>query len=98
MTQKQRFWAFKTSRAVKRIAIGAITLVIVWSVTVESLLVGFLPEVGRWLPGGASSGLAGTATAEGGLLPFWGAAAVLVGYALAIAAAGERRLARREIT
>jgi ABC-2 type transport system permease protein len=76
----------------------AITLVIVWSVTAESLLVGFLPEVGRWLPGGASSALAGTATAEGGLLPFWGAAAVLVGYALALAAAGGRRLARREIT
>ena len=76
----------------------AITLVIVWSVTAESLLVGFLPEVGRWLPGGAASALAGTATAEGGLLPFWGAAAVLGGYALALAAAGGRRLARREIT
>jgi ABC-2 type transport system permease protein len=76
----------------------AITLVIVWSVTAESLLVGFLPEVGRWLPGGAVSALAGTATAEGGLLPFWGAAAVLVGYAAALAAAGGRRLARMGIT
>jgi ABC-2 type transport system permease protein len=76
----------------------AMTLVVVWTALVESLLVGFLPEVGRWLPTGASSALAGTATAEGGLLPFWGAAVVLVGYALALAAAGGRRLARTEIT
>jgi hypothetical protein len=76
----------------------AITLVVVWSATAESLLVGFLPEVGRWLPGGAAGALAGTATAEGGLLPFWGAALVLLGYAAAAAAAGERALARRDLT
>jgi ABC-2 type transport system permease protein len=76
----------------------AITLMIVWTTLVESLLVGFLPEVGRWLPTGASSALAGTATAEGGLLPFWGAAVVLAGYALVLAAAGTRRMQRTEIT
>jgi ABC-2 type transport system permease protein len=76
----------------------AITLVVVWTALVESLLVGFLPEVGRWLPTGASSALAGTATAEGGLLPFWGAAVVLAGYALVLAAGAARRLARTEIT
>ena len=76
----------------------AITLMIVWTTLVESLLVGFLPEVGRWLPTGASSALAGTATAEGGLLPFWGAAVVLGGYAVVLAAAGMRRLQRTEIT
>jgi ABC-2 type transport system permease protein len=73
-------------------------LVVVWTGIAESLLVGFLPEVGRWLPGGAASALSGTATAEGGLLPFWGAAALLVGYGVAAAAAGTRRMERREIT
>lgn len=95
-----------TLAAVVGIGVGALlvnqtlafTLVIVWTATAESLLVGFLPEVGRWLPGGAASALAGTATAEGGLLPFWGAAAVLVGYALALVAASGRRLARKDVT
>jgi ABC-2 type transport system permease protein len=75
-----------------------VTLVIIWTALVESLLVGFLPEVGRWLPGGAVNALAGTATEKGGLLPFWGAAVVLVGYGLALAVAGTRRIERREIT
>lgn len=75
----------------------AITVVVVWTSIVEALLVGFLPEVGRWLPTGAASALGGTVTAEGGLLPFWGAALVLTGYALAIAAAGANLLTRKEI-
>jgi ABC-type transport system involved in multi-copper enzyme maturation permease subunit len=76
----------------------AITVVIVWTSIVEALLVGFLPEVGRWLPTGAASALGGTVTAEGGLLPFWGAALVLTGYGVALAAAGTRVVIRREIT
>ena len=76
----------------------AITLVVVWTALVESLVVGFLPEVGRWLPTGATSALAGTSTTDGGLLPFWAAAIVFACYAIGLAAAGERRLARREIT
>lgn len=75
----------------------AITVVIVWTSIVEALLVGFLPEVGRWLPTGAASALGGTVTAEGGLLPFWGAALLLTGYGLALAAAGTRLVGRREI-
>jgi hypothetical protein len=74
-----------------------VTLVIIWTALVESLLVGFMPEVGRWLPGGAVHALAGTATEKGGLLPFWGAAVVLVGYGLALAAAGTRRIEHKEI-
>jgi ABC-2 type transport system permease protein len=84
--------------AVLRNQTVAVTLMIVWTVLVEALLVGFLPEVGRWLPGGAVSALAGTATAEGGLLPFWGAAAMLAGYAATLAAAGTRSLVRKEVT
>ena len=76
----------------------AITVVVVWTTVVEGLLVGFLPEVGRWLHTGAASALGGTWTAEGGLLPFWGAALVLTGYALAGAAAGTYLVTRKEIT
>jgi hypothetical protein len=76
----------------------AITVVIVWTSIVEALLVGFVPEIGRWLPTGAASALGGTLTAEGGLLPFWGAALLLTGYGLALAAAGTLRVTRREIT
>ncbi len=76
----------------------AITVVVVWTSIVEALLVGFLPEVGRWLPTGAASSLGGTVTAEGGLLPFWGAALLLTGYGLALAAAGTRVVERRAIT
>ena len=76
----------------------AITVVVVWTTIVEGLLVGFLPEVGRWLHTGAASALGGTWTAEGGLLPFWGAALVLTGCALASAAAGTHLVTRKEIT
>jgi ABC-type transport system involved in multi-copper enzyme maturation permease subunit len=76
----------------------AITVLVVWTSTVEVLLVGFLPEVGRWLPTGAASSLGGTWTAEGGLLPFWGAAVVLTGYTLALTGAGTQLVARKEIT
>jgi ABC-2 type transport system permease protein len=70
---------------------------LIWAFMVESILVGFIPEIGRWLPGGAANALAGTATAEGGLLPLWGAALVLAGYGLAFAAAGTRVVLRRDI-
>ena len=76
----------------------AITVVVVWTSIVEALLVGFLPEVGRWLPTGAASALGATVTANGGLLPFWGAALVLTGYGLTLTAAGTRLITRREIT
>ena len=75
----------------------AITVVVVWTATVEPLLVGFVPEIGRWFPGGAVSALAGTVTAEGGLLPVWGAALLLAGYGLAFAAAGTRFVLRRDV-
>jgi hypothetical protein len=76
----------------------AITVVIVWSTTVEALLINVVPEVGRWLPMGAASALSGTWSAEEGLLPFWSAGLVLTGYTLAMAAAGTNLVTRREIT
>lgn len=75
----------------------AITLALIWSQVVEGLLVGFLPEVGRWLPGGAANALAGVETPNGGMLPMWAAAVVLAAYGLAFAAAGAAALARRDV-
>lgn len=76
---------------------AAVTVMLVWTLMVESVLVTALPEVGRWLPGGASSALTGVSTPEGGLLPLWGAALLLGAYGLAFAAAGVRLMARRDI-
>jgi len=85
------FGALVTSQTV------AITIALIWSQVVEGLLVGFLPEVGRWLPGGAASALAGVETPNGGMLPMWAAAVVLAAYGLAFAAAGAAALARRDV-
>ncbi len=76
----------------------AVTVTLVWILLVETILVGFAPEFGRWLPGGAASSLSGVATAEGGLLPLWGAAFLFAGYGLAFAAAGTRFVLRRDIS
>ena len=75
----------------------AVTAALVWITTVEALLVSFKPEIGRWLPGGASSALTGTATLDGGLLPIWGGAILFAAYGLAFSVAGSRFVLRRDI-
>ena len=76
---------------------AAITIALVWTQVVEGILVGFVPEVGKWLPGGAASALAGVSTPNGGLLPVGAAAVLLMVYGLAFAAAGASSLVRRDI-
>jgi ABC-2 type transport system permease protein len=76
----------------------AVSVIVVWTAVIESLLTGFLPEIGRWLPQGAASALGGVITSEGGLLPFWIAAAVLISYAVAVAGAGTQLIARKDLT
>ena len=76
----------------------AITIALVWTLTVEALLMSTAPEIYRWLPGGASNALTPAATLKGGALPMWGGALLLATYALAFAAAGTRRIACRDIT
>ncbi len=75
----------------------AVTAALVWITTVEALLVSYKPEIGRWLPGGASSALTGTATLDGGLLPIWGGAILFAAYGLAFSVAGSRFVLRRDI-
>ena len=43
---------------------AAVVVALVWVMVVEGLLVSFVPEVGRWLPGGAVAALSGVATAK----------------------------------
>jgi ABC-2 type transport system permease protein len=76
----------------------ALSVIVVWTAIIEVLLTGFLPAIGRWLPTGAASALGGTWTSEGGLLPFWAAAAVLTGYAVAAAGAGTQLITRKDLT
>ena len=77
---------------------AAVAGAVVWVLVVEGLLVSFAPDVGRWLPGGAATALSGVATANGGLLPMWGAALLLTVYGLAFAAAGTRFVLQRDVT
>jgi ABC-type transport system involved in multi-copper enzyme maturation permease subunit len=77
---------------------AAVVVALLWVMIVEGLLVSFVPEVGRWLPGGAAAALSGAATVEGGLLPMWGGALLFAAYGLAFAAAGVRFVMQRDIT
>jgi ABC-2 type transport system permease protein len=75
----------------------AVVIALLWITTVESLLVAFKPEIGRWLPGGASSALTEVATASDGMLPMWAGALLFAAYGVAFAAAGTRLVLRRDI-
>lgn len=75
----------------------AMSIALIWSQVVEGLLVAFVPAVGRWMPGGAAGALSGVATPNGGLLPSWAAAIVLLLYGLAFAGAGAAALPRRDL-
>jgi ABC-2 type transport system permease protein len=76
----------------------AVTVMLVWTFVVESLLVAFMPGIGRWLPGGAASALTGVETPNGGLLPMWAGVLVFAGYAFAFSAIGTRFVVRRDVT
>ena len=75
----------------------AVTGAVLWVTLVEGLVVQLLPEVGRWLPGGAATALTSTTTSEGGLLPAWGGGLLFAAYAAVIALAGVRRTAHRDV-
>lgn len=75
----------------------AVAVTLVWTMIVESILVGFLPEFGRWLPGGALSAMTGVATVNGGLLPGWAGALVFAGYGLLFAFLGTSFIQRRDV-
>lgn len=73
-------------------------MAVVWSFLLEGLLVGLLPEVGKWGPGGAVTALAGGSSTEGALLEPWAGGLLLAGYGIVLAALGTRLVLRRDIT
>jgi ABC-2 type transport system permease protein len=81
--------------AVIRATAGAITLLVVWPLIVESIISGFFPKVGRWLPFTAGSQLMSTSSTfdpaealtprSGGLLfTFFALVVLLVGSGLVV--------------
>lgn len=77
---------------------AAITVAVVWSFLADGLLIGLLPEVGKWIPGGAATALAGGSSTEGDLLAPWAGGLLLAAYGLGLAALGARFVLRRDIT
>lgn len=75
----------------------ALVAALLWVMVVESMLVGLVPKLGRWLPGGAASALSLTTFRAGDLLPMWAAGLVLAGYAAAFAIIANRLVVRRDV-
>lgn len=73
----------------------AIVVLVGWDQLVQSLLVGLLPKVGRFLPGGAAQALLGGPNAQ--LLPPWAGGLLLLGYAAVLALAAAAALRRRDV-
>lgn len=84
--------------ALVRNQVAAVVGALIWVLVVEALVVVFLPEVGRWLPGGAANAILQASTPNGGLLPAWGGALLFCGYGLLFALLGARFAVRRDIT
>lgn len=78
--------------------VAAIVGALVWIFLAEALLIQLLPQVGKWLPGGAVGAMMGSSAASGRLLPVWGGALLFVAYIFVIAAAGVLLTERRDIT
>lgn len=81
--------------ALVRSQVGAIIGVVAWSAIVEGIMMGFVPSVGRFLPGSASNALADQPGDH--LLPAGAAAAVLVAWTVAVAVAGAVRGDRSDV-
>lgn len=85
--------------ALIRNQVAAVITALLWMLLVESTLVSFLPEVGRWTPGGAAQAMTLSEPLRGGdLLSPWAGAALFVGYCVLLAALGARTTMRRDIT
>jgi ABC-2 type transport system permease protein len=76
---------------------AAVVVALLWVMVVEGLLISFVSDVGKWLPGGAVAALTGSATLHGNLLPMWGGALLFAAYGLVFATAGTRFVMQRDI-
>jgi ABC-2 type transport system permease protein len=82
--------------AVVRNQVFAVVGLIAWVLIVENLLVGLLPEVGRFTASGASASV--TADPSEHLLGPVAGGLLLVGYVVALDVAGALLVARRDVT
>jgi ABC-type transport system involved in multi-copper enzyme maturation permease subunit len=79
--------------------IAAILGILVWVLLIEQLVVAFLPAWGKWLPGGALSGVLQTTGFNGATyLPVWGGALVLIGYTVLFGTIAALTTQRRDVT
>ncbi len=79
---------------------ATVVVALAWFVVAENLLVGFAPEVGRWIPGGAAGSLRTVSGLDGvsnGLLPMWAGGLLFVCYGLVFAAGAARFTMRRDV-
>ncbi|MFD6948784.1 hypothetical protein A6A08_14985 [Nocardiopsis sp. TSRI0078] len=89
--------------ALIRNQVAALVVSILWVFMLEPILVVIpqLQDVGKWMPGGAVSALYDTGIDYGlgaaDLLPVWGAALVLVGYAAVAVALASVTTLRRDV-
>lgn len=86
--------------ALVRNQVAAVVGALAYVFVVEQLLVALLPDVGRWLPGGASAAvlqLGELATTRGDLLPPAGGALLLLAYAVGLSAVAARLTLRRDL-
>ncbi len=83
--------------ALVRNQVAAIIGALIWVMILEGLLVNLLPEVGKWLPGGAANAMLQTAVIRGELLPVWAGAALFLAYAAALALAATLTTVRRDV-
>jgi ABC-2 type transport system permease protein len=75
----------------------AVVLPLLWFLVVETMFKSYgLSWLQPWLPGGATSALAGAQFP--GVLPVWEAFLVLTAYALALLLAGTRAIVRSDVT
>ncbi|MEO3857918.1 ABC transporter permease [Acrocarpospora sp. B8E8] len=90
--------------ALIRNQIAALIGAIVWAYVIESIFAAIpaLQVVGKWLPGGGSQALMSidvdTGLGRPDLLPAWGGALLLVGYAVLFAAVANLTTTKRDIT
>jgi ABC-2 type transport system permease protein len=82
--------------AIVRNQIGGVIALLAWGFVVESLLFGFVPSVGRWLPTHASDALAGLSDSH--LVAPGAGAGALIAWTAALAAAALVLTRRRDVS
>lgn len=84
--------------ALIRSQVAGVAAAVIWFYYAEYMLVWLLPEVGRWVPGGAANALSDSQVSGGELLPIWAGGLLFLGYGLAVALAANAFTVRRDVT